>query len=102
MSKKTNYDDWALVMAAIISCIAILGLTLFLKSGFTGNYIANNANQILEISQPVYQGSPAFYCNEEAFALWTRQTVDAILRIGYSCTVSDVNKDVTCCWPPKE
>lgn len=89
-------------MAAVISCIAILGLTLFLKGGTTGNYVANNENQFIQISQPVYKASQEFYCDEEAFALWTRQAVDAVIRIDYKCTISDVNKDVTCCWPPKE
>ncbi|MBI4141567.1 hypothetical protein HY484_01425 [Candidatus Woesearchaeota archaeon] len=102
MSKKINYDDWALVMAAVISCIAILGLTIFLKGGFTGNYLANSENQILEISQPAYKGSAEFYCDQGAFALWTRQAVDAVLRIDYKCAISDVNTAVTCCWPPKE
>ena len=103
MAKNTtDYDDLALIMAAIISCIAILGLVLFLKSGMTGNFFKANEDAMLKIAQPTYKGTPEFYCQEGAFALWTRQAVDAVLRLDYGCTVSEVNKEVTCCYPPKD
>ena len=96
-----NYDDIALIMAAVISVVAILGLVLFLKGGLTGKYFATKESQIIEIIQPAYKGSADFYCNPGAYALWTRNAVDAVLKLDYSCTVSDVNKDVTCCYPPQ-
>ncbi|GEM_PF-4794141 len=100
---STSYDDWALIMTAVISCVAILGLVFLLKSGLTGNFFKSDDAKSLQIEQPTFKGSPTFYCKDSnAFALWTRNAVDAVLRLDYSCTISDVNNDVTCCYAPKE
>jgi len=102
-SNNINYDDWALVMTAVISCIAILGLVFALKSGLTGNFFKSDDAKSLQIAQPSSKASPTFYCKDsDAFALWTRNAVDAVIRLDYSCTISDVNNDVTCCYAPKE
>ena len=102
MAQKTNYDDIAMVMAAVISCIAILGLVLFLKGGLTGNSAKTTEGYLLEITQPSYHGSETFYCDNKAFALWTPSTINAVLKLDYQCIPSDINKDVTCCTPPNE
>lgn len=103
MANETNYNDIALMMTAIISVIAILGLVFMLKSGATGNFFLSKENTLPELRPQDYKGSPTFYCKDsEAFALWTRTSVDAVLKLGYSCTQSDLNKDVSCCYAPKE
>lgn len=105
MSNKMNYDDIALMMTAATSVIAILGLVLALKSGLTGNFFLTEQNKVIDITQPLetYTGSQTFYCKDDkAFALWKRTTVDIVMQLGYSCTQSDINKEVTCCWPPEE
>ena len=101
--QKTNYDDLALMMVAIISVMSILGLVLFIKSGLTGNYFIAEENTLPKIDVQEYKGSPAFYCKDDnAFALWTRTAADAVMKLDYSCTQSDVNEHVSCCYPPKE